>query len=132
MRSRFAAASFALVVACSSEDSASTTTDAATPQIDAGAPPADVDASDAGADVHIDARAPDASVAHRHARCGWIGAGDANGVDTFVAHADWFDAVHPDWYALATDGVSLRTIAGVDDAALVAAARAHDVLLVPM
>ena len=67
-----------------------------------------------------------------HRRCGWIGGGDTAGAAAFVANAAWYDAIHPDWYALATDGTSLRTISGADDAALIAAAHANHVAVIPL
>ena len=75
---------------------------------------------------------PSPARAAGHRRCGWIGGGDSAGADAFVAHADWYDAIHPDWYALDGDGVSLRPVSGDDGAALVSAARAHGVKLIPL
>src|SRR5262245_66661780 len=52
---------------------------------------------------------PDAPPAGpRHARCGWIGPGDSSGVQTFVANATYFDVVHPAWYAINSDGITVR------------------------
>lgn len=132
MNARWAAvAAMGILVACSDEGagaSAGASAGAAgSAAAEAGAR-ASVDAS-ATADARVDR---DAAAPRHHARCGWIGAADANGVATFVAHAAFFDAVHPDWYALATDGVSFKTIAGEGDAALLDAARAHGVLVQPM
>ena len=101
-----------------------------------------VESPDAGAVA--DAAPPDAAIVvvalpdaaapqlPRHARCGWIGAGDANGYATFVAHAAWFDAIHPDWWAIASDAVSLRVTGGTDDPGLLAAAAAHHVAVIPL
>src|SRR5579883_2591050 len=67
-----------------------------------------------------------------HQRCGWIGPGDTAGAQTFAAHAEWFDAIHPDWYALNADGVSVRALQGADDPTVVQAAQAHHVVLMPL
>src|SRR5262249_34889191 len=57
---------------------------------------------------------------------------DEAGVAAFLAHADWFQAIHPDWYALADDGAGVRPLAGADDPRVRAAAERHHVLLMPM
>lgn len=68
----------------------------------------------------------------RHARCGWIAAGDAVGNAAFIAHAEWFDAIHPDWWAFGADGVTPRMVNGADDPAVLAAAAAHGVAVIPL
>ena len=68
----------------------------------------------------------------RHARCGWIGPGESWGVATFVANATYFDVVHPSWYAINSDGITLRAIAGADDAQVLAAAAANNVRVWPL
>src|SRR5947208_3493798 len=50
---------------------------------------------------------PPTKPANAHRRCAWIQYGDDVGYDTFAAHAAFFDAIHPDWYQVAADGVSL-------------------------
>jgi spore germination protein YaaH len=65
-------------------------------------------------------------------RCGWIVAGDAAGASTFVANASSFTTIHPDWFALAADHITLTTLTGADDASVVGAARAHNVLVMPL
>jgi spore germination protein YaaH len=67
-----------------------------------------------------------------HRRCGWIFTNDPNAVSTFVANAAWFDAIHPDWYALQSDSISVRPLSGVDDPQTLAAARANKVQVWPM
>lgn len=67
-----------------------------------------------------------------HTRCGWIGPADDAGAAQFAAHADWFSWVHPDWYAMGTDGVSLRTLTGADSPVVLQAAAAHGVRVAPM
>jgi spore germination protein YaaH len=67
-----------------------------------------------------------------HAHCGWIGADTAEaGTASFVANADWFDAIHPKWFTLNSDGTP-RTIAFTDDATVTQTARAHNVKLMPL
>ncbi len=94
---------------------------------DAGAPTA----PDAGAPTAPDAGAPTAALPHRH--CGWLGADEGStGIASFVANADFFDAVHPVWYVANADG-TVRSVAGfTDDATIVSTARAHHVALIPL
>jgi spore germination protein YaaH len=67
-----------------------------------------------------------------HSHCGWIGADTADaGRAAFAAHADWFDAIHPKWFTLNSDG-SPRTLALADDAPITQTARAHQVQLIPL
>jgi spore germination protein YaaH len=67
-----------------------------------------------------------------HAHCGWIGADTAEaGIATFSAHPDSFDAIHPKWFTLKSDG-SPRTIPFTDDARITTVAKAHHVQLIPL
>jgi spore germination protein YaaH len=67
-----------------------------------------------------------------HSHCGWIGADTADaGKASFAAHADWFDAIHPKWFTLNSDG-SPKSIAFTDDAQLTQTAHAHQVQLIPL
>src|SRR5262245_27235068 len=80
-----------------------------------------------------DLASPDlATAAVLHRRCGWIGPGDSAGASVFAAHADWYDAIHPDWYALNSDSVTVRALSGADNATVRQAAAAHGVRLVPL
>jgi spore germination protein YaaH len=79
-----------------------------------------------------DAGSADGAAPLDHTRCGWIGAADDAGAAQFAAHADWFSWVHPDWYAMGTDGVSLRTLTGADSPVVLQAAAAHGVRVAPM
>jgi spore germination protein YaaH len=63
---------------------------------------------------------------------GWIEAGNGAGYDSFAANAAWFDTIHPQWYTLGSDGVSIKNGKGMDDARVTTAARANNVLLIPM
>jgi spore germination protein YaaH len=67
-----------------------------------------------------------------HKRCGWIG-GDAptDGLATFQANPDYFDAIHPVWFDLQPDG-SIVPNRYADDPNVIATARAHGVLLIPL
>jgi spore germination protein YaaH len=64
--------------------------------------------------------------------CGWIG-GDMlqPGIDTFVANPDQFDVVHPIWFTLDDGGNPLPNQL-VDNAQVIATAKAHQVGLVPL
>lgn len=128
------------LAACSADEGAGPPPPTAQPPAsDAGAPAPDAARADAtttppaDAATGVDGNGQDAATAApRHARCGWIGADDTNGYATFAAHADFFDVVHPDWYALADDGVALRTLTGAEDATVLTAAAAHHVQVIPM
>jgi chitinase len=48
-----------------------------------------------------------------------------------MAHADWYDAIHPKWFTLKDDGTP-RAIAFTDDQRVTTTARAHGVKLVPL
>lgn len=67
-----------------------------------------------------------------HHRCGWMFTIDAEAKASFLAHPEYFDAIHPVWYALQADGVTLRTITDADDPEVLAAARAHHVAVIPL
>jgi hypothetical protein len=76
--------------------------------------------------------APTAAPHSTHAHCGWIGADTAEqGVASFQANPDFFDAIHPKWFTLNPDG-SPRTIAFTDDQRVVSTAQAHQVKLIPL
>ncbi len=79
-----------------------------------------------------DAATEDAAAPLDHTRCGWIGPADDAGAAQFAAHADWVSWVHPDWYAMGADGVSLRTLMGADSPVVLQAAAAHGVRVAPM
>lgn len=69
----------------------------------------------------------------QHARCGWLGADTADeGVASFVANPDYFDAVHPKWFTLEPDGVTPRAIAFTDHPQVLEVARAHGVQIIPL
>lgn len=67
-----------------------------------------------------------------HKRCGWIG-GDApaDGLASFQANPDYFDAIHPVWFDLNSDG-SIKPTRYADYAGVAETARAHGVLLIPL
>jgi spore germination protein YaaH len=67
----------------------------------------------------------------RHVRCGWIEAGNVDAEQTFIAHASWFDAIHPYWWTLGDDGTLVAT-ARENLATVVAAARTAHVQLIPL
>lgn len=90
-------------------------------------PPAPADATPI---VDGDSAVPDTP--RDHHRCAWIYTNEPDITAVFVAHAAWYDAIHPVWYAMNSDGVSVRTIAGVDDPSLLAAARANHVAVIPL
>jgi hypothetical protein len=75
---------------------------------------------------------PDLAPAPVHTRCAWIYTDNPTQVQDFVDHVDWFEAIHPVWYWLASDAVSLGTFAGLEDPTFVAAARSHHVEISPM
>ncbi|MBI5479309.1 MAG: hypothetical protein HY906_10660 [Deltaproteobacteria bacterium] len=106
--------------------------DARAPDVPEGA------AHDAGAGVAAGvgdsaAAGDDASPLPRdHARCGWIGAGDTAGYAAFAARPSFYDVIHPDWYALGTDSVSVRRLTGADDSTVLAAAAASQVQVWPL
>jgi spore germination protein YaaH len=65
-----------------------------------------------------------------HRRCGWVA--DDRGTAAFVDNAEWFDAVHPYWYALGSDGISVTTMYTPDDPKLLGAATLHRVAVMPL
>ena len=67
-----------------------------------------------------------------HHRCGWIFTVDPAAAQTFIQNAAYYDAIHPDWFALQSDSVAIRPLKDVDDAAVIAAARAHHVAVIPL
>jgi spore germination protein YaaH len=69
----------------------------------------------------------------RHIRCAWIGADTfAAGKAQFLADPDYYDAIHPVWYTLTPDGTPKSLASIVDDADLLATARAHGVKVIPL
>lgn len=65
-------------------------------------------------------------------RCGWMFTTDAAARASFTQNAAWFTAIHPVWYAMNGDGVTVRPIAGTDDAGILATARQHGVAVIPL
>jgi hypothetical protein len=73
-----------------------------------------------------------ASAHDGHHRCGWIGADTADaGRASFLAHPEYFDAIHPKWGTLRPDG-SVRLLSLADDAQIMAAAKANGVKVMPL
>jgi hypothetical protein len=102
-------------------------TDASSPLPPRATPDAAAVAADATPPLDAPAPPPDAAAPLDHRRCGWVGALDETGAAQFTAHADWFDWVHPDWYVMQPDGVSIRALANVDTPVILDAASAHGV-----
>ena len=78
---------------------------------------------------------PTAAAAHgpgTHKRCGWIGGGETVGEQSFVAHVAEFDAIHPKWWVLESDGVSVRKAGHWNEPSVIAAARANNVQIIPL
>jgi spore germination protein YaaH len=67
-----------------------------------------------------------------HKRCGWIGPGDATGVQAFMANVSYFDVVHPAWYWLNSDGITLHANGDADMPQVVQAAAANNIRLWPL
>ncbi len=68
-----------------------------------------------------------------HARCGWIGPDTwLEGVASFAANADWFDAIHPQWYELGADAASIVPLSTADALEVVDTATAHGVPVIPL
>jgi len=67
-----------------------------------------------------------------HARCGWIAPGETWGVQSFMANASYFDVVHPDWYELNADGITLRAYADADMPQVLQTAAANNVRVWPL
>lgn len=74
---------------------------------------------------------PPPPVAASHRRCGWMFTNEPSINAVFIAHAGFYEAIHPVWYALNGDGVSIRTVPGVDDASVTNAARSAGTKLIP-
>jgi spore germination protein YaaH len=70
------------------------------------------------------------TAAAQHTRCGWID-GDDVSYASFVANASWFNAVHPKWLQVDPNG-NVITLSTIDHAAMLAAAHANHVLVMPM
>jgi spore germination protein YaaH len=67
-----------------------------------------------------------------HRRCGWMNDDYPLGVQSLVANADFFDAIHPVWWFLNSDGNTVSSNYYVDDATTVQTARAHHIKLMPL
>lgn len=67
-----------------------------------------------------------------HNRCGWIGGGDVAGEQSFIANAAHFTYVHPKWWSLEPDGVTVRKAGNHNDPAVLAAAKQHEVRVMPL
>ena len=65
-----------------------------------------------------------------HTRCGWID--DPVAEQSFVANAAQFNAVHPKWFTLASDGVSATPVGNTDLPSIVQAAAANHVRILPL
>jgi chitinase len=72
---------------------------------------------------------PTTTVAHH--RCGWMNDDIALGKASFVANADFFDAIHPYWWTLGNNGTVSAT-SWVDDATVVSTSTTHKIKLMPL
>jgi spore germination protein YaaH len=87
--------------------------------------------TDAGVMVPVDLATPPApTLSHR--RCGWIGGGDTVGEQSFITNAAQFEYVHPKWFTMNADGVTIDNAGNTDLATVVAAAKAAKVKLMPL
>ena len=66
-----------------------------------------------------------------HHRCAWMNDNIDLGKASFVANADFFDAIHPDWWTLTVAG-NVTPTSWADDATVISTARAHSVKLMPL
>src|SRR5947209_16432968 len=73
---------------------------------------------------------PPTAKAHHH-RCASLNDDMALGTASLIANADFFDAVHPYFWTLSAGG-TLNATSFVDDATIVATARAHSIELMPL
>lgn len=76
--------------------------------------------------------ATDGGTSSTHHRCGWFIGGDPVGEASFEANASEFDTIHPKWLNLNPDGVTVRLLDGIDDPAILAAAQASHVRIMPL
>lgn len=90
------------------------------------------DSSSPGSQTGSSSGNSSAPAAAAHHRCGWIEQVDPTGVAAFVAHAGWYDEIHPFWFHLTADGSQILPYASVDSAPVVAAAHANHVRLMPL
>lgn len=67
-----------------------------------------------------------------HRRCAWIFTSEPSSAQSFVAHADWFETLHPVWYRLGDDSVGLVALADADDPQILDVARQHNVAVMPL
>ncbi len=65
-----------------------------------------------------------------HTRCGWID--DPTAEASFVTNAAQFNAIHPKWYTLNSDGVTINQAGNPDKPSIVAAAAANHVRIIPL
>jgi len=79
-----------------------------------------------------DLAGPAQAQAPAHHRCGWLQVTDPAGKASFLANASWFDAIHPDWYAMNSDGITIRPILATDDPDVLAAATQNHVQVIPL
>ena len=80
-----------------------------------------------------DAAPPDAAPppARTHGRCGWIAPGDDVSNQTFIANASYFDVIHPAWYYISSDAVSISAIADAGNAQVLSAAQQNNIPVWP-
>jgi spore germination protein YaaH len=67
-----------------------------------------------------------------HGRCGYIGYGDNAGYDAFKANAGSFDVIHPDWFKIDSDGVTVTPLRGMNDARVIQTAHDHGIPVIPL
>src|SRR5581483_9626209 len=65
-----------------------------------------------------------------HTRCGWID--DPVAEQSFVANAAQFNAIHPKWWTLDSDGVTIDPAGNPDLPSIVQAAQANHVRILPL
>lgn len=73
-----------------------------------------------------------AAPAPKHHRCAWMNDDIALGKASLAANADFFDAVHPYWWSLASSSGTLSPTRWADDATVVAIAHQHAMKLMPL
>jgi len=65
-----------------------------------------------------------------HTRCGWID--DPVAEQSFVANASQFNTIHPKWWTLGSDGVSINPAGNPDLPGIVQAAQTNHVRIMPL
>jgi spore germination protein YaaH len=118
---------FALLAACSG-GTGSSTDDLGPPPLGTHTPTADPKPDGAAPDAGGGTPAPAAG----HRRCGWVFTSDPPAKASYLAHADFFDALHPVWYALNSDGVSIRALSSANDVDVTTSLRTHQAALIPL